>query len=193
MVTETAWLDIGWVDLAIAAFLLLSVMAGLVRGLVFELMSLVGWFVAYFAVLLLSPVVRPHIHVAANGSAVNQVIAVAAVFVLTLVVWGLLARLLRSLVRSSPLGGFDRLLGAAFGSLRGTLVLMVVVLLVGLTPWARGDAWQRSRAVPWLDAAVRLVAPYLPLQVHHLQNPRGGSYVRHRWRDLQEPGQSIDL
>ncbi len=193
MATDTAWLDIGWVDLGIAGFLLLSVLTGLLRGFVFELMSLIGWFVAYLAVVWLSPELLAYVRVGPSGSTVNQVIAVASVFVLTLVAWGLLARLLRSLIRSTPLGGVDRLLGGVFGSVRGVLVLLVVALLVGLTPWSRSESWQRSRAVPWLEAAVRLVEPYLPFQLHHQQTPRGGTYVRHRWRDLQEPGQPADL
>lgn len=193
MATDTAWLDIGWVDLAVVGFLALSVLTGLLRGFVFELMSLAGWLIAYLAVLWLAPELLAYIHVGPAGSAVNQVIAVSSVFLLTLVAWGLLARLLRSLVRSTPLGGFDRLLGGVFGAVRGLLLLTVVALLVGLTPWARSDGWQRSRAAPWLEAAVRLVEPYLPFQVHHHQTPRGGSYVRHRRRDLQEPGQSVDL
>ena len=38
--------DIGWVDIAIVVFLLLSVVVGLMRGFVFELLSLAGWFAA---------------------------------------------------------------------------------------------------------------------------------------------------
>ena len=38
---------LGWVDLTLLALLGVSVLIGLARGLVFELMSLVGWVVAY--------------------------------------------------------------------------------------------------------------------------------------------------
>lgn len=39
--------DLGWIDLSMLALLLMSVVAGVLRGLVSELMSLAGWFVAW--------------------------------------------------------------------------------------------------------------------------------------------------
>ena len=39
--------DLGWIDLSMLAVLLMSVVAGVLRGLVSELMSLAGWFVAW--------------------------------------------------------------------------------------------------------------------------------------------------
>lgn len=184
-------LDIGWVDLAMLAFLAISVLAGLVRGVVFELMSLAGWFVAFFAMLWLGPVLLPHIRVASDGSGLNLLIANASAFVGTLIVWGLLARLVRTLVRATPLSVPDRILGAGFGSIRGVVVLAVAVWAIGVTPLARGAAWQRSQGVAWLSAATRDIAPYLPFSVP--SPSRGESYVRHRRRDLEEPRQSTHL
>ena len=48
-------IDLGWVDIALAFFLALSVMVGLLRGFVFELLSLAGWFAAYGVGLWLTP------------------------------------------------------------------------------------------------------------------------------------------
>ncbi|RZL27705.1 MAG: CvpA family protein, partial [Rubrivivax sp.] len=48
---------LSWVDLALAALLLLSIGIGLWRGLVYEVMSLAGWVIAYFAASPLAPVV----------------------------------------------------------------------------------------------------------------------------------------
>lgn len=47
--------DIGWVDWALLAVLLASVIVGLVRGLVFEVLSLLGWVAAYIAAQATSP------------------------------------------------------------------------------------------------------------------------------------------
>lgn len=184
-------LGVGWVDLAMAAFLVVSVLAGLVRGVVFELMSLAGWFVAWFAMLWLGPLLQPHLGVGPQGSGLNMLIANASVFIGTLVVWGLLARMVRSLVRATPLSVPDRILGAGFGTLRGLLVLLVTVWVVGVTPLSRAASWQHSQGVAWLSAAAREIGPFLPFQLN--QPSRGESYVRHRRRDLEEPRQPVDL
>ena len=158
-------IDIGWVDIAMGAFLALSVIVGLMRGVVFELLSLTGWFAAYFAARWFSPLVLPYVHVGAPGSNVNQGIALVSVFIAALVVWSLVARLVRMLIRATPLSALDRLLGSGFGLLRGVLVLMVVVLVVGVTPAAKSAGWHRSQAAVWLNAAVQEVKPWLPFQV----------------------------
>ena len=80
---------IGIVDLALASVLALSVLIGLFRGLVFELMSLAGWVVAYFAAVWFAPELARHVPIGAPGSALNHSAALAACFILALVAWGL--------------------------------------------------------------------------------------------------------
>ena len=166
---DLSWVDIGWVDIAMCAFLALSVIVGLMRGVVFELLSLTGWFAAYFAARWFAPLVLPYIQVGAPGSNLNLGIALVSVFIAALVIWSLVARLVRMLIRATPLSALDRLLGSVFGLLRGVLVLMVVVLVVGVTPAAKSAGWHRSHGAVWLNAAVQEVKPWLPFQV--IQTP----------------------
>lgn len=162
---DIGWADIGWVDIAMCAFLALSVIVGLTRGVVFELLSLTGWFAAYFAARWFAPLVLPYIHVGTPGSNLNQGLALVSVFIAALVTWSLVARLVRLLIRATPLSALDRLIGSVFGFLRGALVLMVVVLIVGVTPAAKSAGWHRSQGAVWLNAAVQEVKPWLPSQV----------------------------
>lgn len=154
--------SLGWVDIALLAFLALSVIFGLVRGLVFELLSAVGWFVAYFAAQWATPWAAPYIHVGDPGSALNHGVSFACVFVAALVVWSLAARLVRLLIRATPLSPVDRLLGAGFGLARGVIVLLALATVVGLTPLRKSPAWQQSAGVVWLNAALQGIKPLLP-------------------------------
>ncbi len=158
-------LDVGWVDIALLLFMALSVVVGLMRGVVFEIMSLAGWVVAYVAAQLLTPWVQPHTSIGQPGSALNHAVAFAAVFFLTLLLWGLSARLLRVLIRATPLSSFDRLLGAVFGLVRGLLVLLVLALVLGVTPVAKWPSFQRSQGVAWLNAVVKEIMPWLPVAI----------------------------
>lgn len=157
--------DMAWVDIGLLVFLLLSVVVGLLRGFVFELLSLAGWFAAYFAARYGAPLAMPHIPVGPPGSALNHGVAFAAVFLLALLVWGLTARLLRSLIRATPLNPVDRLFGAGFGLLRGLIVLLVLTALIGLTPLARSAAWQQSQGAVWLNDLLQAAQPWLSNQV----------------------------
>ena len=153
---------LGWVDWALAALLLLSVAVGLWRGLVFEVLSLVGWVAAYVAAQLLSAVVAPMLPVGTPGGALNQGATFALVFVLALVVWAVLSRLLRLLVHATPLQLVDRVLGGGFGLLRGAVLLLAVATVVALTPAARTTAWQHSQGAAWLGAMLQGLKPVLP-------------------------------
>lgn len=153
---------LGWVDWALAAVLSLSVAVGLWRGLVFEVLSLVGWVAAYVAAQLLSAVVAPMLPVGTPGGALNQGATFALVFVLALVVWAVLSRLLRLLVHATPLQLVDRVLGGGFGLLRGAVLLLAVATVVSLTPAARTTAWQHSQGAAWLGAMLQGLKPVLP-------------------------------
>lgn len=154
--------QLSWLDWALLAVLLLSVLVGLVRGFVFELLSLAGWVVAWFAAQWAAPQLAPVIPVGAAGSALNLGVAFALVFFAALIVWTLLARLLRLLIHATPLSLPDRLLGAAFGLLRGAVLLLAVATVVALTPASQSSAWRASEGARWLGVALAGLKPLLP-------------------------------
>jgi membrane protein required for colicin V production len=151
-----------WVDWVFLALVVLSALVGLWRGLVFELMSLAGWVVAYFLAHWLSPQLAPHIPVGVAGSALNASATFLITFVSVLIAWALLARLVRMLVRATPLSIVDRLLGMLFGGLRGLMVALMLYTVVSWTPWSRSEVWTQSQIRPWLAVAYGVVSPLLP-------------------------------
>jgi membrane protein required for colicin V production len=159
---------IGWVDCALLAVLLLSMLLGLVRGLVFELLSLLGWVVAWLAALWFAPLAAPHIPVDSAGSELRYAAAFAACFVVALIVWAVLARLVRLLVQATPLSAVDRVLGAGFGLLRGAVLLLVLANVVALTSAAQSPKWRNSQGAAWLHVAMQNLKPLLPPQAAHL-------------------------
>lgn len=156
------WPALGWVDWALAGLLALSIVVGLWRGLVFEVLSLVGWVAAYVAAQVLGSTVAPMLPLGSPGSALNQGAAFALVFVLALIVWALASRLLRLVIHATPLQVVDRVLGAGFGLLRGAVLLLALATVVSLTPAARSAAWQHSQGAAWLGAMLQSLKPVLP-------------------------------
>jgi membrane protein required for colicin V production len=156
---------VGTVDWILLAVLVVSMVVGLWRGLVFEVLSLLGWVAAYVVAQWGSPMLAPHLPVGTPGSALNQAGAFALAFIAALIVWGLLARLVRMLVSASPLSGIDRLLGAVFGTLRGAVLLLGVATVVAMTPAARSPAWQSSVGAAWLTATLHEMKPMLPSEI----------------------------
>lgn len=153
------------VDLAMLAVLLLSMLVGAWRGLVFEVMSLLGWLAAYLAAQWFAASVAPYVPIGAPGSAINHAAAFAATFIAALIAWGLLSRLVKMLIQATPLGLIDRLLGAAFGALRGGVLLLAVAAVVTRTPWVQSPAWQQSEGAAVLRTVLTGLKPALPRQI----------------------------
>lgn len=156
------WFSLGWVDLAMLGILAISAVVGLVRGLTFELLSLAGWFVAYFAARWLQPWAASHLPIGAAGTLLNQGVAFASAFIVVLMVWSLLARAVAMLIGVTPLRPLDRLLGAVFGVVRGVVVLLVFATLVTYMPSARTKAWEDSVGAKTLEAVLQSLLSLLP-------------------------------
>lgn len=163
---------IGWVDIALVALLLVSVVLGLVRGLVFEVLALAGWVVAFFAAQWITPQWSAAVPIGTPGSMVNHVSTFAIVFVATLFVWGLLAWLVKKLVHASALSLLDRVLGGAFGLVRGVLIALVVALLVTWTPLARSEPWRASHGAALLQQMLQGLKPLMPRELADRLAPR---------------------
>lgn len=161
-------MDLHWIDWALLAVLVLSVAVGVMRGFVFEVLSLLGWVVAWFAAQWFAADVGPLLPLGTPGSALNLAAAFTLCFVAAIVVWGLLARLVRFLVQATPLSLPDRALGAGFGLLRGVVLLLAVATVVALTPAAKSVGWRESRGAMWLNTAMHGLKPVLPSQVAKL-------------------------
>ena len=163
--------DLSWLDWTLLAVLAFSVVVGLVRGFVFECLSLAGWVVAWFAAQWGAPQLAPQLPVGAPGTALNLGAAFALTFVAALIVWTLLSRLVRLLVHATPLSLPDRLLGAVFGLLRGGVLLLAVATVVALTPASQSTAWRTSQGARWLGVALASLKPLLPEPVARLVRP----------------------
>jgi membrane protein required for colicin V production len=159
---------LSWLDWSLLAALALSVVVGLVRGFVFECLSLAGWLVAWFAAQWGAPMLAPRLPVGTPGSALQMGAAFALSFLGALLVWALLSRLVRLLIHATPLSLPDRLLGAVFGLLRGLVLLLALATVVALTPASQSPGWRASHGARWLGVALATLKPLLPEPVARL-------------------------
>lgn len=150
------------VDYALLTLLAVSVLVGILRGLVFELMSIVGWVLAWLVASHGGELIGDVLHIAQPGGVVRSVAGFVIGFAGTLLVCGIGARLLKLLISATPLTIPDRVLGGGFGLLRGGLLLLLLVSLVGVTPLSATGWWQQSEVIPWVQEVRERLRPLLP-------------------------------
>lgn len=151
-----------WVDYAVLAIVALSVVIGVVRGFVREVLSLLVWAAAFWvAFMFVDPLSLWLARWIALPSA-QVVAAFAMLFLATLAIGGMINYLASELVARTGLGGTDRMVGVAFGAVRGMAVVVVLVLLAGFTPLPRDGWWQQSALLPVFERSAHWAARYLP-------------------------------
>jgi membrane protein required for colicin V production len=149
-------------DLVLGLGLLVSVVLGAWRGLLTEVLALAGWGVSYVSAQAFGPAAGLHVPIGEPGTRFNVLAGMLVMFVLTWLAWAMLAWLLKQFLQASGLGGTDRLLGAMFGFLRGLLVILVLVTLVGMTPLREWGPWQASKGVHVAMSVLDFIRPLLP-------------------------------
>jgi membrane protein required for colicin V production len=150
-----------WIFLAV---LVASLLLGAWRGLVYEVLSVLGWAVSFYAAQWFAQQVAAMLPLQSAAEPVRYAAAFVLIFIAALFAAGLLAFLLKKLVEAMGLRPVDRTLGAAFGVLRGLILLLAATVVMNMTALRTSSWWQESRGAPLLEAALRGLKPVLPEQ-----------------------------
>ena len=125
-------MDFTIIDGVVAIVIILSALLAYGRGLVREVMAIVGWIAAAVLGFMFAPRVEPLVReipvvgdIIADSCELSVIGAFAIVFSLALIVMSLFTPLFSSLIRRSALGGLDQGLGFLFGVVRGLLLVAI--------------------------------------------------------------------
>ena len=151
-----------WLDYAVAGVFVASLAVGGWRGLVREVLSILGWVIAFLAANLLAGPLGQYMPQAIPSPELRVAAAYVAIFAASLVVTSLLGLLISKIVKAAGLGGVDRSLGALFGAARGLLIVVAAALLAGLTSAPRQPFWRDSASGPYLVQEAKALKPFLP-------------------------------
>jgi len=109
---------------------LLSTLLAASQGFFYEVISLTGTVVAYLIAsweyYRIAGKLAPHL----KSEWVGEIAGFLIIFIAVVILAGFVAKLVRWAMREAGLSGFDRLLGALFGLLRGCLLVSVVLMSV---------------------------------------------------------------
>lgn len=160
-----------WFDYAIIAVLALSVLIGLWRGFIGEVLALACWVLAFWVAWMFGPPLAEQFSASISVPSVRILLAYSMCFIGVLIAGALVSYLMRKLVSGSGLSGTDRLLGMVFGLARGAALVVLLVLLMKFTPVVRDDWWQTSRLLPTFENGAQWVTAQLPENVARYIQP----------------------
>lgn len=154
-----------WVDAVLAGVVALSAIIAFFRGLVREVLSLAAWAGAAVAAFLARPHVRPLVSEWIPEPWVADAVGTGTVFLIALIILKIITNMVADRVQDSALGGLDRVLGLAFGAVRGALLLVLAYILAGMlvpetNTWP--DAAKQSRLLPLVAETTQRVVAEVP-------------------------------
>jgi membrane protein required for colicin V production len=149
-------------DWVILAALLVSLLLGVLRGLVYEVMAAFSWIAAFVLAEWLAAQVGQWLPMGATSEPLRYAAGFAVVFVLAVFAGGLVAWSLRRLVEAAGLRPVDRALGAAFGVVRGVVLLLALAVVVNMTPLRKDAWWTESRGAAVGTTALKGLRPVVP-------------------------------
>lgn len=152
-------------DWILLAIVLLSMALGAWRGLVHEVLAVIGWIAAFVLAQLYAQAAGQWLPMQGVSGPVRYAAGFVVVFIGTVVVCSLLTWLIKKMIESVGLRPVDRTLGAAFGVLRGLVILLAVTTVVMMTPLKNGDWWQQSAGAVALSNLLKSIKPVLPAQL----------------------------
>lgn len=150
------------IDHVVLAILGFSVLLGVIRGLVREVLALVAWVAAFVVAWLFGADMAAVMPAEIQGEDLRRLAGFATLFFLVLLAMSLISVAVSQLVKSAGLSFEDRMLGALFGLARGAAVVIVLVLLAGATPLPQQPVWREAAFRQMLEFAALAARGWLP-------------------------------
>ena len=149
-------------DYVVLIILLASIVISVLRGLVKEVLSLVGWLAAFVIANRYGADMAQLLPAVVPSGTTRLVCGFAILFIGTLLLSSLVNGAIAHIIRASGLQVVDRGLGGLFGLGRGVLIVMTVTILAGLTDLPRTPVWRDALLSGVAESAVRALKPWLP-------------------------------
>ncbi|WP_288106180.1 CvpA family protein [Limnobacter sp.] len=141
----------------------LSVVLGLFRGMLKEVLSLANWIVAFWLANHYGDRLVVYLDWAEGLSpAMKALVGCAGTFFAAMIVGAILIGLLGRIVSAAGLGFADRGLGGMFGAARGCFIVLVLVTAAGFTSLPKMPFWTQAKLSPVAVDVIKEVKPHLP-------------------------------
>ncbi len=134
-------------DVVILIVVIISALIALSRGLIKEVLSIVGWVLSGFAVVWLLPVLTPIAKQYVESGLLAGIVSAICILIIFMVIWIFLTDSMIGKIRTSKLNGLDRLLGLFFGIMRAFLIIILVYILASwcMPPEKQPEVMQKSK------------------------------------------------
>lgn len=181
-----------WLDAVLILLIAFSIWRSFAKGLTREVIGLLSVVVGIFAGTWLYSTAGAYIEPHVSSRSTANFCGFVVVFVGVMLLGSLIGFILSKLLKVTGLSFFDRLLGAAFGILRGVLMAAALVMaLLAFAPGAKAntppESVAHSRLAPLVIGAARIFVAAAPREMKDGFR-RSYDQVKSYWEDALKKG-----
>ena len=184
-------LPINLADLIVIIVLVVSGIFALVRGFVHEVLGVASWVGAAFVTLYAFPLLQPWVLGVITVEFIASLVTGVGIFLVTLVLFSVLTRIISNRIQHSSLGPLDRSLGLLFGIARGGVIVVLAWLALGyMVSEEERPGWiQEARSRPLVERGAGLMLTLVPAALLE-RGDQAAEDARHRADELRRAEQA---
>lgn len=154
-------MELNLIDVAIVVIIGFSLLLGLFRGVVKEVLSLSVWIIALLSAVFYFEPVAAYLDFI-ETPLIRDLVARSGLFFSILVVGAIFNFFISKLFKIADLGGIDRFFGVCFGILRGVFIVTLGVWLCKFSPVVELETWHTSKLIPPVDIIIEATKENIP-------------------------------
>lgn len=144
---ESEMMVVNWADIIILTIVIISLVVSIIRGMVKEAITLITWCLGGWLAYEYGAFVGQSFTFI-QTELIRSIAGGGVVFFAALITGGIASMIISKLVKFSGAGFLDRIAGALFGALRGTVIVIVAVTFLMSTPYVEQSWWTSSQLIP---------------------------------------------
>ncbi|MHA7841409.1 MAG: CvpA family protein [Gammaproteobacteria bacterium] len=152
-----------WADWFVFGIIACSMVVSFWRGFVKEAVSLATWVLAFFLAFHYMGAVALWIKPWIATKALATGVSFAVIFFSVLLMGGIINYIIGAFIGGTGLSSMDRLLGFGFGFVRGTLLVVVIVMLAQAMAFNQSSTWRHSVLLPLFTHVAQWCHPFIPI------------------------------
>jgi len=158
-------------DYFIVIVMMISILMGLARGLIKEILSLLVWSAAIvMAVLYCKPAAMFLKHSIPDVN-IDLIISFILIIFIVLIIGNILSNLIQKFINPSKFSIMDSLTGCAFGCVRGIAIIALTMVLLKASNLIQEYKIQKHQLINYFTPAASWLEKQLPEEFKHIKIP----------------------
>lgn len=154
--------ELNWADYVLIGILTFSVLVGMMRGFIREVLTIAVWILAFVVAFTYAGPASAYLASVSDNATLRYIAAFVLLIVCLVALGAVINWLIGKLLKTTGLSGTDRLLGLFFGLARGILLIGVLVLFAMHSTLTDDKWWKQSQTIPQFVQVAEWIEGYLP-------------------------------